>query len=62
MKKIPQERNKQTRNVLFKIIETKGHLSGSAVECLILDFGSGYDLRVVRWSTMSGTVLSKKSA
>ena len=33
-----------------------------SVKCLTLDFGSGHDLRVVRWSPASGSMLSGESA
>ena len=33
-----------------------------SLEHLTLDFGSGHDLRVVRWSPMSGSVLCEEPA
>lgn len=33
-----------------------------AVKCLTLDFGSGHNLRVVRWSAVLGSVLGEEAA
>ena len=38
------------------------HLVAQSVKCPILDFSSGHDLRVVRWSPMSGFTLGLDSA
>ena len=39
-----------------------GCLGGSSVKHLTLDFGSGHDLSVVRWSSTSGSMLSMELA
>lgn len=39
-----------------------GPLAAQSVECLTLDFGSGHDLRAVRSSLASGSMLSRESA
>ena len=45
----------------FKKVEEDAWVVHS-VKCLTLGFSSGQDLRVVRWSPTSGSVLSWKSA
>ena len=45
-----------------KNLPSRGTLVAQLVKCLILDFGSGHDLRVLRCSPALASVLSMESA
>ena len=45
-----------------KTEKTRGIRVAQSVKNLTLDFSSGHDLRVVRWSPMSGSALGMEPA
>ena len=47
---------------LIKNADSEGTWVALSAECLTFDFGSGHDLRVVRSSLASGSVLGMESA
>ena len=49
-------------NLTLNVQRPWGVRASQSVKCLTLDFGLGHDLRVMRWSTTSGTILGMEPA